>query len=82
MMQQSPGVVLVWATLTYKTVRTAKGVVCELGDPMSVRWYREGRPATRQELEAAVSESFPDLGYGVREAAAVLRLYDRTAAQA
>jgi hypothetical protein len=78
-LEQSPGVVLVWATLTSQAVPTPKGVVCKLGDPMSVRWYKEGRPATRQDVQAAVSQTFPELGYGAREAESVLLLYDKTA---
>jgi hypothetical protein len=75
---QSPGVILIWATLTYEAVPAAKGAVCKLGEPMSCRWFKEGRKATRQEVLAAVNDTFPDLGMSQRDVAAALSLYDRT----
>jgi hypothetical protein len=37
------------------------GVLFELGEPVAIRCYREGRPATRAEVEAAIEQGLPHL---------------------
>jgi hypothetical protein len=37
------------------------GVLFEIGDPVAIRCYREGRAATRAEIEAAIAKGLPAL---------------------
>jgi hypothetical protein len=73
----SPGVVLVWATLSYNVRRIDNGVDFAIGEPMSCRWYAEGRKARREDLVAAI-ESLPAPGLSAEKAAGLLRLFERS----
>jgi hypothetical protein len=76
---RQPGVALLWTTRRYQVypVRhrpggqgqsdVGGGVLFELGDPLAVSWWREGRPATRAEVLASIDSGLPLLE---REAAA------------
>ena len=37
------------------------GVLFRLGEPEETVWFREGRPASREEVAAAIDASVPDL---------------------
>jgi hypothetical protein len=53
--KRNPGAVGVWTTLSYKTFRPtagAPGILFEIGDPVSLEWYANGRPATSDESVA------------------------------
>jgi hypothetical protein len=76
--EESPAVVAIWATLGYEVVATERGPVCKLGDPVSCRWFKQGRKATRSEVLEAIERDFPALGLGQSERDLVMRLYDRT----
>lgn len=62
MLEHNPGVSAVWET-TQATYYPADGggVLFNVGDPVAVDWYAEGRAATRAEVEAAVGKGFPRL---------------------
>jgi hypothetical protein len=72
-LHRNPGVALVWVTESFKAIHVdaegnAKaGVLFEIGDPVEVQWYAEGRPATRAEIMASFDSGMPLL----REAAEV-----------
>ena len=67
----NPGVALLWITKTYRpwavpeeAVRDAgaqPGVLFEMGEPPVIECYREGREATRDEIEAAIAKGLPYL---------------------
>lgn len=59
---RNPGVALVWITKRYRIIADGKGgYVLSVGDPEETAWFREGRPATRPEVEESVRLGFPAL---------------------
>jgi hypothetical protein len=68
-LQRNPGVVCLWVSKTYPKPFRAwagqEGVLFQLGPPVETIWYREGRRATREEVETAIEDGLPAL----REAA-------------
>jgi hypothetical protein len=58
-LEHNPGAVLIWITKRYHPIRVDNGVLFELGDPIEVYWYAEGRPATRAEILAAIAKGLP-----------------------
>ncbi|MCI3277478.1 hypothetical protein [Streptomyces cylindrosporus] len=63
MILRNPGVALVWVTNTWRMV--AGHQLFNIGEPATALWFREGRPATRDEALAAIDSGMPIL----REAA-------------
>lgn len=62
MLERNPGVALVWTTRSYKVVSDGKGgALFEVGDPTDIRWYAEGRDATREEVMASIESGLPSL---------------------
>lgn len=63
MIMRNPGVTLVWVTKSFRAVRThdGKDQVIEIGLPVSVEFYREGRKATRAEIDHSVETGLPIL---------------------
>lgn len=62
MIQHNPGVNLIWITTNYRISREG---LFEIGEPVSLSWFREGRTASRAEIDAAIDKGLPYL----REAA-------------
>lgn len=59
---RNPGVAAVLHTDRYKLFGDGMGgVLVEMGKPSSVDWYREGRPATRDEVQHSVTTGLPIL---------------------
>jgi hypothetical protein len=59
---RNPGVTLLWTTTSYRRFPDgASGMLFRIGEAESVQWYREGRLATRAEVEAAVESGLPTL---------------------
>lgn len=60
---RNPGVAGVWVTKSYKTFQAkgaaAHGVLIEMGLPIEVLWFAEGRPATRQEVVGSIDGGMP-----------------------
>jgi len=57
---RNPGVVMLWTTATFRIFRDAQQKpLIQIGDPHEVAWYREGRAATRAEVEASVESGLP-----------------------
>jgi hypothetical protein len=65
MIRRNPGVCLVWSTREYRMIRAPNGVLFRVGEPTAVRWFAEGRQATRAEVLASIESGLPIL----REAA-------------
>ena len=62
MIPRNPGVTLLWTTRTYSIFRDPAGKpLIEIGDPSAVAWYREGRTATRAEVEESITTGLPFL---------------------
>jgi hypothetical protein len=64
MLAHNPGVCVIWVTRAYspfKTYAGGEGVLFRVGHPESVRWYTQGRTATRAEIETAVAIGLPKL---------------------
>ncbi len=74
-LKHNPGVALLWVTKAYRPglnlpgvpaeavaeAGARPGVLFEIGDPVAIRCYREGRAATRAEIEAAIAKGLPAL---------------------
>ena len=63
-LQRNPGVICLWMTRSFEVFRVQagnRGVLITIGDPAQVTWWREGRRATVEEVEASVSGGFPAL---------------------
>lgn len=59
---RNPGVALLWTTKQFHVFNDGQGKpLIHLGDPTAVRWYAEGRPATRAEVLQSVDSGFPAL---------------------
>jgi hypothetical protein len=57
----NPGATAIWITKGYKTKRVSNGVLFELGEPVNVMWYAQGRPASRDEVVEAMNKGLPAL---------------------
>jgi hypothetical protein len=63
---RNPGVTALWVCRDYKTFRAeqhgaGEGELITVGEPERVEWYREGRVATRAEVEASIESGLPIL---------------------
>jgi hypothetical protein len=55
----NPGATLIWITKSYRPIRVHNGVLFEIGDPLETLWFKEGRKATRAEIDAAIAKGLP-----------------------
>lgn len=51
---RNPGVAMVYITRSYKPFQAGQGILIEMGDPEEVRWFAQGRPATRAEVQESI----------------------------
>lgn len=58
---RNPGVAMVWTTERYDVYRAGNGMLIKMGEPATVEWFAEGRPATRDEVEASMASGLPHL---------------------
>lgn len=59
---RNPGVMAVWTTSTYKIFYDdKKRPLFEVGEPLAISWWREGRPATRVEVMESIRTGMPFL---------------------
>lgn len=62
MIERNPGVVLLWITRSYRITRDHDGgALFQIGDPVEVQFYREGRKATRAEIMESIETGLPYL---------------------
>lgn len=59
MIERNPGVSLVWETTSYKPFNTDNGWLITVGPPVNVTGWREGRKASRAEVEEGVISGVP-----------------------
>ncbi|MGW5477638.1 hypothetical protein [Streptomyces sp. NPDC004008] len=57
MIRRNPGVAVVWVSRTWRLQPRLR--LWTVGDPAEVRWYAEGRPATRDEVLASIDSGLP-----------------------
>lgn len=56
MLSRNPGACGVWHVVQYETFGDGRGGrLFDVGEPMAVEWYAEGRAATRAEVEASIA---------------------------
>jgi hypothetical protein len=64
-LDRNPGGMALWVTPTYKLFRpqmgNQTGMLITVGEPTAVHWYREGRPATRDEVIELLASGMPIL---------------------
>ena len=78
MIRRNPGCCLVWTVKRYGVFRVDNGVLFNVGEPEHVRWYKEGRPATRAEVMESIDSGLPILrGEAARDRAGALEELDR-----
>lgn len=61
---RNPGATCLWIAQLYKVFKPHagnRGYLINLGEPASVEWFREGRTATRQEIEESIRTALPFL---------------------
>lgn len=63
MIERNPGVTLIWTTKKYKVIRVDNGerVLFQFGKREHLKFYREGRPATRAEIIESIDTGVPIL---------------------
>jgi hypothetical protein len=57
--EHNPGATLIWVTKSYRPMRVDNGVLFEIGEPVDLAWFTEGRTATRAEIDAAIAKGLP-----------------------
>lgn len=62
MLRRNPGVILLWTTKKPGTKFDRNGgMLFDLGPPERVAFYKEGRPATRAEIDESIDSGLPHL---------------------
>lgn len=59
--KRNPGATLIWITKLLMPFKVSNGILFRLGAPERVEFWREGRNATRAEIDSAVSSGLPTL---------------------
>lgn len=59
--RRNPGVTALWVVTQFKLQRVHNGVLFAFPDPVSVSWWKAGRPATRAEVLDSVNTGLPFL---------------------
>lgn len=59
MIKRNPGVSLVWRSETYRRVTVPNGHLWDIGHPVSIQAYREGREATKAEIVESIGTGLP-----------------------
>jgi len=62
MIRRNPGVALVWLSKTARVIGPpGGGILFHVGEPTQIRFYCEGRAATREEVLASIESGLPAL---------------------
>lgn len=62
---RQPGAACLWIAKSYRIIRVEAdgdiggGILFKLGEPTEVKWYREGRQATRAEVLESIESGYP-----------------------
>ena len=55
----NPEATLIWVTKSYKPLKVSNGVLFQIGEPTQTMWFKEGRKATRAEIDASIAKGLP-----------------------
>jgi hypothetical protein len=58
---RQPGAICLWVTNKYDIWKVENGLIFKLGDPLQIKWFREGREATREEVLKSIDSGYPIL---------------------
>ncbi|TYL87480.1 hypothetical protein FXB38_04460 [Bradyrhizobium cytisi] len=61
MLRRNPGVTMLWTTQSYTIFKAGNGALFNVGEPVQVEFFAEGRTATRDEIMASISTGMPSL---------------------
>lgn len=56
---RNPGVTCLWTCTSWRRFRVDDGRLIELGEPTSVAWYAQKRPASREEILESIDSGMP-----------------------
>jgi hypothetical protein len=56
---RNPGAVCLYETKTVKPFRAGEGILFQLGDPVAIDWWANGRKATRAEVQDSIDSGYP-----------------------
>lgn len=60
--KRNPGAAAVWVSKSYKTFRPpGGGMLIEIGEPLAIEWYANGRSATKDEVRESITSGMPYL---------------------
>lgn len=59
MIKRNPGVILLWVSRDWQPWNAGNGVLIDIGEPVEVSWWREGRAATRAEVLESIESGLP-----------------------
>jgi hypothetical protein len=75
---RNPGVTLLWITKGYEVFDPGNGGrLITMGEPERVEWYREGRTATRAEVEESIASGLPSLEVAARSQPGAMAALER-----
>jgi hypothetical protein len=60
-LKRNPGATAVWIVRRYSTFKADKGILFDIGEPEIVKWFANGREATRDEIDHSVATGLPSL---------------------
>ena len=61
MIRRNPGVSISYVTRSYEGMSVPGGVLFNMGEALRIECYREGRPATQDEVVTSLAEGLPTL---------------------
>ena len=61
MLERNPGVAMVWITLSYTVHQDSRSVICAMGDPVELLFFKNGRDASREEVMNSINSGLPSL---------------------
>lgn len=81
---RNPGVTCIWSTRSYEIFNDGAGkFLITIGEPESVKWWCEGRTATREEVDASVTSGYPILrNAAVRDGAVAVEMLEKAVRRA
>lgn len=59
MITRNPGVMVLWKTRAYHTIKDRGSYLFKIGEPITVEFWREGRLATRDEVMESIRTGLP-----------------------
>ena len=61
MIERNPGVTCMWITKSYKPFKAGNGTLFDIGEPLEISFFSQGKPATREEINHSVKTGLPIL---------------------